>query len=153
MQEQTLILFSHSQNSASIPIYCLALIYKNNEALHSVLQVRGRHWLDNEISSAMPVYNWVACVFLKSLILAAQPSFSYFKVLVLKEPTFQHQSKYPQDAIFKPVWHAQPCCTWLHWQNYHQLRWAQVKECWTSTPQFCPRYLRFPFLSKTGMFA
>lgn len=59
MQEQTLILFKHRQNSASIPIYCLASIYKNNEALHSVLQVIGSHWLDNEISSAMPVYNLI----------------------------------------------------------------------------------------------
>lgn len=76
MQEQTLILFNHSQNSASLPIYCLAFIYKNNEALHSVLQVTGSHWLDNEISSAMPVYELVTCVFLMSLILAAWLSFS-----------------------------------------------------------------------------
>lgn len=71
MQEQTLILFNHSQNSTSIPIYCLASMYKNNEALHSVLQVTSSHWLDQEISSAMPVYHLPICVFLMSLILAA----------------------------------------------------------------------------------
>lgn len=103
MQEQILILLNHSQNSPSIPINCLAFIYKKNESLHSVLQVIGSHQLDNEISSAMPVYNLVTCVFLISLILAAWLSFSQVKVLVLKELSLQHQSKYPRMQFPNPA--------------------------------------------------
>lgn len=63
MQEPILILSIHSQNSPSIPICCLALRYRNNEALDSVLQTTGsHHQLDNDISSVTPVFSLVTRV-------------------------------------------------------------------------------------------
>lgn len=147
MQEQILILSIHNQNSPSIPICCLALRYRNNEVLDSVLQTpSSHHQLDNDISSVMPVYSLVTRVSLISHF-ACIAAFLTVQSSGFKKALFTASKGIYSERTFHSCLFHGPTPLWMKMLVKSPPTQAQVKQCWPLVQQFCPSYLRFSFFS------